>query len=390
MQRVLIRNFKSLASVDLRLGSLTLLTGLNGAGKSSVIQALLSIRQSYRSGRLQKGELVVSGDLVDLGTPSDALFEGATEDELGISFVLGKEGHKINFDYFVEAGERIARSKSEWSDLSSIEKMLSGSTSAALLSGELKQVDDSPRLLAFHYLNAERHGPRKFLPVSLAETYQMGLGSRGEYVLDMLEIFQDSVSLEESDPRRLSAESDRLRAQLEAWLNLVSPGARLDITRVPDADLVLGTYSFGETGALRSRGFRTTNVGFGLSYVLPVLVALLATPPGGLVIIENPEAHLHPKGQTKIGELCARAAAAGVKVIIETHSDHLMDGARIAVKEGIAQASDVVFHYFTRTGSMTEVESPTIDDTGRLSSWPADFFDQHRRNTARLIKPQGK
>ena len=97
----------------------------------------------------------------------------------------------------------------------------------------------------------------------------------------------------------------------------ISPGVQLSITGVPEADIARGAFTFGREGSLRSPEYRPTNVGFGLSYVLPVLVALLAAPPGGLVIIENPEAHLHPHGQTMMGELCARAAAAGVQVIIE-------------------------------------------------------------------------
>jgi predicted ATPase len=147
-------------------------------------------------------------------------------------------------------------------------------------------------------------------------------------------------------------------------------------------------FSFGAAGELRSREYRATNVGFGLSYVLPVLVALLGVSRGGLVLIENPEAHLHPRGQTRLGELCARAAAAGVQVVIETHSDHVMDGSRIAIREGVLEASNAAFHYFGRTGEEIEVVSPSVDAEGRLSEWPAGFFDQTRRDTARLVRPK--
>ncbi|WP_180834594.1 AAA family ATPase, partial [Vibrio parahaemolyticus] len=66
--------------------------------------------------------------------------------------------------------------------------------------------------------------------------------------------------------------------------------------------------------------------------VLPIVLALLVTKPGGLVIIENPEAHLHPKGQSYLGRLIQRTAEAGVQVIIETHSDHLLNGIRVAAR----------------------------------------------------------
>jgi len=74
--------------------------------------------------------------------------------------------------------------------------------------------------------------------------------------------------------------------------------------------------------------------GFGLSYTLPVITALLVGTliPNSLVIIENPEAHLHPRGQTEIARLIALCAQVGTQIIIETHSDHLFDGIRIAAK----------------------------------------------------------
>ena len=129
------------------------------------------------------------------------------------------------------------------------------------------------------------------------------------------------------------------------------------------------------------------NVGFGLSYTLPVLTALLA-PKGSMCLIENPEAHLHPRGQTKLAELAVRASLAGVQVVIETHSDHFMDGIRIAVRDWLIAPEQIAFHYFERQDGKSVVTSPSLDADGRLSSWPAGFFDQHEENLARLIAPK--
>ena len=105
----------------------------------------------------------------------------------------------------------------------------------------------------------------------------------------------------------------------------------MDLEEVAAADSVIAGFSFDRPGDVPSRSYRATNVGFGLSYTLPVIVALLA-PAGALCLIENPESHLHPKGQTKLAELAVRASRAGVQVFVETHSDHFMDGVRIAVR----------------------------------------------------------
>ncbi|MBA4269587.1 MAG: DUF3696 domain-containing protein [Methylobacterium sp.] len=379
-----IRNFKSIADAEIRIGDLTVLSGLNGAGKSSVLQALLALRQSYKSGELAKGILSLSGELVDLGSAAAVLHEGAEEDYISIAFIAGPGASPIAFCFNVDSSGSATSSIGGEETNFAITQMLEHSSLRALLTGRLSDGDTK---CAFQYLNAERNGPRKYLPMSGSRG--LDLGSRGEFVLQALFEHQDNIVLSTDDARLMGDHGERLRDQVEAWLADVSPGVRLDLTPVSEADLIVGGYSFGSEHSLRTRAFRATNVGFGLSYVLPVLVALLATPAGGLVLIENPEAHLHPRGQTKIGELCARAAAAGVIVLVETHSDHLMDGVRIAVREGLLHADKTVFHYFSRSGARTEIVSPTLDRSGKLSFWPENFFDQHRRNAARLLKPSG-
>ncbi len=382
MKRVTIDNFKCISHADLRLGSITLLCGVNGAGKSSVFQSILALKQSYESGDLSRGMLSFAGNLVDIGSAGDVLFEGASDDTIGISFLLSDDDEPVNFQFHVSGDLSMASALPDSNINTNLDRMLNNEYSRVLLTSELTENGEH---LAFQYLQAERNGPRKFLPMSGRR--RLDLGTRGEYVLQALFEHQDVVLFSSSDPRQIAEYGVRLRDQLEAWLSEISPNARLEFTPVSQADLIVGGFSFEGDSSLRSKAFRATNVGFGLSYVLPVLVALLATPRGGLVLIENPEAHLHPRGQTKIGELCARAAAAGVKVLIETHSDHLMDGIRIAVREKILSPEQAAIHYFSRSGSSTSIVTPSIDKSGKLSVWPENFFDQHRRNSAKLLKP---
>ena len=169
------------------------------------------------------------------------------------------------------------------------------------------------------------------------------------------------------------------------WLQDISPGVHLQLDEETEA--LIARFSFDRPGDVRHAPYRAPNVGFGLSYVLPVVLALLAEP-GTLCLIENPESHLHPRGQTKLGELAARAAKAGVQVFVETHSDHFMDGVRIAVRDGLIEPEDVAFHYFERQGGKAVVSSPQVDADGRLSEWPAGFFDQHEENLVRLLAPR--
>lgn len=121
------------------------------------------------------------------------------------------------------------------------------------------------------------------------------------------------------------------------------------------------------------------NTGFGITYVLPILVALLSAKKDSLILIENPEAHIHPKGQAILMELMAKAVDAGVQVVIETHSDHIVNGGLVAVNKGIIDKDKLSLYYFERdehehvaVGHQLNVKSD-----GHISPAPPQgFFDQ--------------
>ena len=149
------------------------------------------------------------------------------------------------------------------------------------------------------YISAERSGPRTVFSTSdyLVRRHRQ-LGVRGEYTAQYLSLFGDEKILQEM--AHPSEASLSLKAQVEAWMSEVSPGVRLDLERYDAIDAVSIGYSF-VMGHLISNRYRSTNVGFGITYTLPVVVALLAARQGALVLLENPEAHLHPSWAGKDG-----------------------------------------------------------------------------------------
>jgi predicted ATPase len=360
-----LKNFKPFENQLLQLRSLTLLSGLNSTGKSSVLQSLLLLRQSYQQGLLPNIGLALNGDLVCIGTAQDALFEAAQEDS--ISFELAWEDGSRGlwrFDYDREVD---------------VLNLASPQNSQNVYRAELFGNK-------FHYLQAERIGPRPFFEISDFQVRQRRqLGTRGEYTAHFLSINerQDIPNRSLSHPE---AKSLDLIDQVEAWMGEVSPGTRLKIAPKPDVDLMSFQYSYGD-----SNPYRATNVGFGITYTLPIIVAVLASPPGTLILIENPEAHLHPKGQAKMGELLALAASCGVQVVIETHSDHVLNGIRLAVHGGKLNPKDVQLHYFQRKNkkgqAFTDVVSPHIDRNGRIDQWPDGFFDEWDKSLDALLEP---
>ena len=458
LRRIGLRNFKCFDRLDLPCAPLNLLCGLNGMGKSSVIQALLVLRQSFASGELRAGHLVLGGELIDLGAGSDVLFEDADEEviefvldderqrkpgESGICPVTGRatgglfapgadaaarsilnrllsgetredelsDGRlardypQMNLSAFrralararADGAERVRR-PSEYFPDSLVDVLWAGAFRYSRTGDQLTAVGSGKRTLAvwrgappfggdLHYVQAERVGPRKSYPLSEVLARRGDLGARGEYAWNYLNDHAHD-SLQADDPRRADAPGRRLVDVVDHWLQDVSPGAHLSLEAVLAADAVIAGFTFDRPGDVETRRYRATNVGFGLSYVLPVVLALLARP-GALCLVENPEAHLHPRGQTKLAELAARAAKAGVQVFVETHSDHFVDGVRIAARDGLIDPADAAIHYFERRDGRAAVSSPAVDADGRLSHWPAGFFDQHDENLAKLLAPRG-
>ena len=368
-----LTNFKCFEELDLECRQLNLLTGINGTGKSSVIQMLLMLRQSIETRELLDGRLVLSGSRVELGAGGDVLFENAESEVIGVGIQTNETVfNRWNADFeYVRSADQL-----QWhfDDINEPYDLLSESQTVPPFGGNLVYVD------------AERVGPRKTYPVSDVLARRGDLGSRGEFAWNYLISHQDDL-LETDDHRVVENSSRRLIDAVDTWLQEVCPGSHIQLETIPAADAVIAGFTFEQPGDVRTRRFRATNVGFGLSYVLPVIVALMM-PTGTLCLIENPEAHLHPRGQTQLAELAALAATAGVQVFVETHSDHFIDGVRIAVRDGIIEPEDTAIHYFERSDGKAVVSSPKIDSDGRLSEWPVGFFDQYEENLSRLIDPR--
>ena len=165
-----------------------------------------------------------------------------------------------------------------------------------------------------------------------------------------------------------------LRAQVDAWLNHLFPGAAANAEAIATGSYARLEFKIGRTGGWS----RPANIGYGLSYAFPIIVALLSARSGQVIIIDSPEAHLHPRAQSKMGSMLARFAAAGVQILIESHSDHLLSGARLAVRDKVLHPDELGIHFFSSNFEQGGhgIVSPVVDAQGRLSDWPEGFFDQ--------------
>jgi len=363
-----LKNFKCFEDESFPLRALTMLTGLNSTGKSTVLQAMLLLRQSHEDRNLQSEGITLDGPLVQLGTARDVLFEGAKDEH--IVFAL-KWDHttEATFSFGYDHASDVLTSKHTEGNVSLDEQSLFNDR--------------------FHYLEAERIGPRSAFDMSEFDVHRhRQLGTSGEYAAHFMALFGASVMVDKQmhhDAARTAA----LRDGVEAWMSEISPGLRLHFNTHRSMDLVNLGISFSAPGIVSTNEYRPGNVGFGITYTLPIVVSLLSSASGDLVLLENPEAHLHPRAQSKMGELIARAAASGVQVIFETHSDHVLNGIRIAVKTGLLECKKARILFFDRNtvegSKRTNVTSLTIDSDGRIDDWPSGFFDEFEKSIERLI-----
>ena len=175
--------------------------------------------------------------------------------------------------------------------------------------------------------------------------------------------------------------------QTRLWMDRISPGVSPQIKVMMETRSTELTFDFVE-GKVKSNSYKSVNVGFGITYVLPVVVALLSAEKGDMVIIENPEAHIHPAGQRMLGELIARAGAGGVQVLVETHSEHIVNGIRISVKEKQIDKSDVQVAFFYKDEENDyrhTYKALKINGDGKMSSWPKGFFDEWEKALIELL-----
>lgn len=365
LEQLELRHFKCFEKLDLPLGSLTLLSGSNASGKSSALQALVLLHQTIHEHEWST-RLMLNGGSVQLGTVLDVVDKVNGRRRLEIGLVEGTSTLRWSFhgdrEEMSMATERVCLDGVELRDPSALQHLLPPDRYA---SG--KSFATSLRDLT--YITAERVGPREIYALEDRQTARV-VGPRGEHTLSVLyrvraEPIRESLVVADVPPTGLK--------QIEARMAQFFPGCRLDVQLVPQANAVtLGIRTSDDTDF-----HRPVHVGFGLTQVLPIVVAAVSAREKDILLVENPEVHLHPTGQARMGMFLAEVAASGAQVIMETHSDHVLNGVRRAVKAGTLHPKQALLHFFSpRGGKLNQVVSPTLDSDGNIDEWPVGFFDQ--------------
>ena len=376
-----IDDFKCFEALDLPCAALTVLTGYNAAGKSTALQALLLMTQALRIAA-NENRLPLNGELVSLGSEGDVLRSGASDPSFSLGVRTSGESIKWTF------GSRRAKSTRGLVPINGLEYVENSRIRMSPGKRPPKRIwpavggAKAPLASAIRgavFISAARALQLDTFPVPKMPFHTEGdVGATGEYAPYWYLEYADE---EVDEARRHPGDSgETVRTQMDAWLNELFPGARASADRLtPDSPIRL-TFSLSKS----SPWAHPANVGYGLSYAFPMLVAVLTRARDSIIVVDSAEAHLHPRAQSAVGRLLGQMAGAGLQIFVETHSDHLLNGIRLAVRDGLVKADDVALHFFGQGGEAGKVTTLALDRNGAVSDWPEGFFDQAENDLAIL------
>jgi len=363
---------------EFNLSKLNLFTGFNGRGKSTVFQSLLMLAQSlYSNGTIEKlkinGQFVRLGlfdDIISFDNTGERVFFNIDSDiadiktlELGYKELDDRNGIICKL---IANGVNCFTTKAE---INAERKTLSIHTSLANYPKESIEI----LLSNFYYISADRLGPTMD-EIKDDVLKDNPVGTKGEHRLITLSSQVKTNGIRFNNKEKNDEKS--LIDEVNKWLNYIMDGANIEIRGKEKEWSVL---------QLILNNVKAVNTGFGYSYILAIIVTALIAPKGSCVFIENPEAHLHPRAQARLTELLCKMAEFGIQVFIETHSEHIVNGARLAsLKDEIdIKPKDISIHFFDEDYSVNPLK---IEDNGQILNWPEGFFDQQEKDLSEILK----
>ncbi|MBQ7382029.1 MAG: DUF3696 domain-containing protein [Paludibacteraceae bacterium] len=396
IENISFKNYKCLSGKSFDLKPLNIFTGYNGRGKSSVMQALLMLGQSVsKDDSNSLLQFHVNGKFVKLGDFDELLSD---TNNFALEFDMRmqdaeKQSHSVNLgyemsdDYKVGKLTKLVVDKDDYysSQSSFSEKQEKGEEKKILrqLPHYINEVFDSNNI---HYVSANRMGPVSFVErKEIPESHSVG--ANGDMTINTLHTYQLKIEPIMNEDITDTA-SHTLIDSVAIWMDYIMNGEKGSVT-VDDGSDTSKTETRSSVLRLdfiqNDRSYHAYNVGFGYSYILSIVVTALIAKAGNIVIVENPEAHLHPEAQFRLTELLVKLATRGVQVFIETHSEHVVNAVRLAViRKQFAITNDQIgLFFFDYDYSKRDL---SIEKNGRIEDWPSRFFDQYQLELAQIIR----
>lgn len=383
-------NFKCLDGKSFSFKKLNILSGYNGRGKSSVLQALLLLAQSARDDAGSLTKLHLKGNFVDLGDyyeiltddkNSDVSFDITSDNDqfqsVKLGYTLSDEDFKVGkiraceingIDYFSKIGSLNDTESHAKGD----DKILNKGVPSEF----------NKLLKSIHFISADRRGPVKYVERNeIPDDHK--IDPKGENVINTIASYTDFIpacmglALDSSDVD--------LKYALSQWMMYIMDGGKVDVSGNTDENKKSPVLSLNFNINDSARGYSSYNVGFGYSYILAIVLTALIAKTDSIVIIENPEAHLHGRAQSRLTELLSKLAARGVQVFVETHSEHIINGFRKEMLKNNCSLTneDAAIYFFDADFSIVPLK---VERNGRIPNWPHGFFDQETYDMAEIMR----
>ena len=386
-----LQRFKAFKDTEpLPLARVNLLTGMNGRGKSSLMQALLLMAQSMdNEGAVDLLEL--QGRYVRLGHFDDVMRKNIEPKTFSFSFKTDDEvDNDIYFEFeqmpgrslYAQIGNLIVNGKSKMETVIvpavriaiNCQVRVVGNNNVRIANKAVKRVGETSDILGLSqlknifFISADRQGAVDSVVDNDAWNIRKGAGVHGEYVLNML----DAATAEQTE------KINRLIAKIM--------GSGHVSTEKNPTTKEINLY-IDPSG--KSKGFHPSNVGFGYSYLLSILTTMVMAPAGSKIFIENPEAHLNPKAQAVLTEEIIRMACENnFQIFVESHSDHVLHRCQISVLQRKINKEDLSVLFFDFSDdepNLSTVRKLEVTDSGHIRRPPEGFFDQAEKDLAVLI-----
>lgn len=359
------KNIKCFEYQEFSFSNLTVFCGANSAGKSTALQCILLLRQTYNSDQFKSTELNLMGEYFSVGHAMDLISHSAKENELlialdDLSFRIDLQG--VDLENYRLGFDRLPNYEH------------------AIFKEDLV------------YLCAERLGPRNSYDVSF-NSKSLNIGIYGEYAMAEFVKRSSSSAVNQSlvhlacrpgasgEIAGPVADELTLEVAVKTVMRKICPGFDINYESHKTVDRVSSTFASPAT----KNPVRPVNSGFGVSNVFPIVVAAFCIPQGGTLILENPEVHLHPQAQSELAQFLAQLSASNVQVIIETHSDHIINGIRLFSKSTVLSADHIAINSIGKTEGVRDVKLIKVDSDGNLSDFHEGFFDQAEKDLLQLF-----
>ncbi|WP_373002629.1 AAA family ATPase [Sulfurimonas sp.] len=378
MRSLRIKNFKCFEDKTIDFTNLTVLAGGNGAGKSTVIQTFLLLAQSIDEKDLENIPriLYLNDYYCNLGSSDRLLHYGADNDIIEFEFT-DKHGSSVKLTMSQDQNDL---------NILNIEDILD-TRSPSSTTGALSFVE------YFDFIGADRFGPKSFHHTD-SNFSRINVGKLGEYT---------ALILHNHKFKTLGLGKGSLIVNVNSWLCKIFGYVDIDTTFIKEANIAMLKV---KNHPLLDNHESPVNMPYGVSYLLPIIVSCLVRQipkdrlfddyepteeENEMVIIENPEAHLHPAAQSKLGYFLAKMSN-HVQIIIETHSEHIINGIRLATLEDDVDQGEITINFFESNEDKIEpnINCIKIDIMSDLTDWPRGFFDQQAMDVGELFKSRAE